>query len=210
MGRPSRYSDELRRRAVEEVIDRGRKIPAAAADLGIGSAETLRNWVKRTRIDRGLEAGPITDELAEIKELRREVADQQRTIEILKAATTYFREGGRPPCKVMIRFVDEYRLAWPVAAICVAVGLAERTYYAAKARPLSVRSVADEAHKVKIRVVWESNYRAYGPRRVYKELLRQHDGVTRCTVERLMADMGNRHHRMDRLVQLGAPPQPDR
>jgi transposase-like protein len=36
-----------------------------------------------------LVAGPTTEELAEIKALRKEVADQQRTIEILKAATTY-------------------------------------------------------------------------------------------------------------------------
>jgi hypothetical protein len=37
-----------------------------------------------------LKSGPTTEELAEIKALRKEVADQQRTIEILKAATTYF------------------------------------------------------------------------------------------------------------------------
>jgi transposase len=95
MGRPSKYSDELRRRAIEEVIDRGRKIPDVARDLGIGSPEKLRGWVKQTRVDRGLEVGPTTEELAEIKKLRKEVADQQRTIEILKAATTYFREGDR-------------------------------------------------------------------------------------------------------------------
>ncbi len=50
----------------------------------------MRRWVVQARIDRGLVPGPTTEELAEIKALRREVADQQRTIEILKAATTYF------------------------------------------------------------------------------------------------------------------------
>ncbi len=44
MGRPSKYPPELRRRAIEEVIDRGRKISEVAAQLGIGSPETLRNW----------------------------------------------------------------------------------------------------------------------------------------------------------------------
>jgi len=43
MGRPSKYSDELRRRAIDEVIERDRKIPDVALDLGIGSPETLRN-----------------------------------------------------------------------------------------------------------------------------------------------------------------------
>jgi transposase len=89
MGRPSRYSDELRRRAVNEVLERGRKIPEVARELAIG-AETLRKWVRQAETDRGLRQGPTTEELAEIRKLRKEVADQQRTIEILKAATTFF------------------------------------------------------------------------------------------------------------------------
>jgi hypothetical protein len=40
----------------------------------------------------GLEVGPTTQELAEITRLRTEVADQQRTIEILKAATSLFAQ----------------------------------------------------------------------------------------------------------------------
>lgn len=90
MARPRKYSDELRRRAIDEVLERGRKIPEVARDLGIGSPETLRNWVRQAERDRGLKSGPTTEELAEIKALRKEVADQQRTIEILKAATTFF------------------------------------------------------------------------------------------------------------------------
>jgi transposase len=90
MARPRKYSDELRRRAIEEVLERGRKIPEVARQLGIGSAETLRKWVRQAERDRGLKPGPSTEELAEIKALRKEVADQQRTIEILKAATSFF------------------------------------------------------------------------------------------------------------------------
>ncbi len=87
--RPSKYPPEFCRRAIAEVIERGRKIPEVAADLGIGSPETLRNWAKQARRDAGLEVGSTTEELAEIKRLRKEVADQQRTIEILKAATAF-------------------------------------------------------------------------------------------------------------------------
>ena len=90
MGRPPKYSEELRRRAVDEVLERGRKVNEVARDLAIGSPETLRNWVAQARRDRGLEPGATTEEIAEIRRLRREVADQQRTIEILKAATTFF------------------------------------------------------------------------------------------------------------------------
>jgi len=64
MGRPSKYPPEFRRRAIAEVIERGRKIPEVASELGIGSAETLKNWVKQAGRDAGLEVGPTTEELA--------------------------------------------------------------------------------------------------------------------------------------------------
>jgi transposase len=90
MARPSKYTAEFRRRAVEEVLDRERTVTEVARALSITTPETLRRWVVQARIDRGLVTGPTTVELAEIKALRKEVADQQRTIEILKAATTFF------------------------------------------------------------------------------------------------------------------------
>ena len=96
MSRPRKYSDELRRRAVDEVIERQRPIPTVARDLGIGSAETVRKWVRQVERDRGLTPGPTSEELAEIKKLRKEVADQQRTIEILKAATGFFAREADP------------------------------------------------------------------------------------------------------------------
>lgn len=96
MARPRKYSEELRRRAVDEVLERGRTIPKVTESLGIGSAETLRKWVRQAEKDRGLKPGPTTEELAEIKALRREVADQQRTIEILKAATSFFAQEANP------------------------------------------------------------------------------------------------------------------
>jgi transposase len=96
MGRPRKYSAELRRRAIDEVLERDRKVSEVAKQLGITTPETLRRWVVQARVDRGLVAGPTTEELAEIKALRREVADQQRTIEILKAATTYFAREADP------------------------------------------------------------------------------------------------------------------
>ena len=96
MGRPRKYSDELRRRAIDEVLERDRKVPEVAKQLGIASPESLRRWVRQAEIDRGSKSGPTSEELAEIKALRREVADQQRTIDILKAATTYFAQEADP------------------------------------------------------------------------------------------------------------------
>jgi transposase len=96
MARPKKYSDEFRRRAVDEVLERGRKIPEVAGQLGITSPETLRRWVRQAEADRGLRQAPSAEELAEIKKLRKEVADQQRTIEILKAATSFFVQEANP------------------------------------------------------------------------------------------------------------------
>ena len=96
MARPSKYTPEFRRRAVEEVLDRDRRVAEVARSLSIPRPETLRRWVVQARVDRGLVVGPTTEELAEIKALRKEVADQQRTIEILKAATTFFAKEADP------------------------------------------------------------------------------------------------------------------
>jgi transposase-like protein len=73
---------------VVERSTRGRKV-TEVAQLGIASPASLRRWVRQAEVDRGLKTGPTSEELAEIKALRKEVADQQRTVEILKAATTY-------------------------------------------------------------------------------------------------------------------------
>jgi len=96
MARPSKYTAELRRRAIEEVLDRGRTVTEVARSLSIATPETLRRWVIQARIDRGLVVGPTSQEIAEIKALRKEVADQQRTIDILKAATTFFVQEADP------------------------------------------------------------------------------------------------------------------
>lgn len=67
-----------------------------AGSLGIGSPETLRKWARHAEADRGLREAPTSEELAEIKRLRKEVADQQRTIEILKAVTALFLKEADP------------------------------------------------------------------------------------------------------------------
>ena len=97
MARKSPYSAELRRRAVEMVAGvRGEydtefaAITAVAKKLGIGSAETLRKWVRQAEIDAGRRPGTSREEAAEIRALRRENAELRRANEILKAASSYF------------------------------------------------------------------------------------------------------------------------
>lgn len=91
MPAPNRYPDEIRRRAIEEVIERGRRPADVARDLGMTST-TVSNWARQVRRDRGLEPGPTSEQLARIKELEREVADLRRTNEILKKASAFFAQ----------------------------------------------------------------------------------------------------------------------
>ena len=99
MGRPRKYSDELRRRAIDEVLERGRKVPEVAEQLGIVSPESLRRWVRQAEIDGGQRSGVTTADQRRIAELERENRELRRANEILRTASAFFaRElDPRPP-----------------------------------------------------------------------------------------------------------------
>ena len=65
-------------------------IRSVSAKLGITSPESLCKWVRRAEVDEGLRPGKTTQELAEIRELKRENAELRRANEILKAASAFF------------------------------------------------------------------------------------------------------------------------
>ena len=65
-------------------------IGAVAQKLGVGTAETVRKWVRQAEVDPGQRAGTNTEESAEIKRLKREVAELRRANEIFKAASAFF------------------------------------------------------------------------------------------------------------------------
>jgi transposase len=62
---------------------------AVAAKLGIGAAETVRQWVRRDQIDADQRSGTTTEESEQIKRLKKN-AELKRANEILKAASTFF------------------------------------------------------------------------------------------------------------------------
>jgi putative transposase len=94
-----------------------------------------------------------------------------------------------------VRFIDEHQDRFGVQPICRVLAehgasIAPSTYYAAKSRPPSARAVRDERLKAEILRVWEANYAVYGAFKVWRELNRQGIAVARCTVERLMRQLG--------------------
>ena len=97
MARPSKYPPELRERAVRLVFESKEDYPSEfeairsiAAKLGIGSAETVRKWVRRAEIDGGTRPGKTSEEIIEIRELKKGVAELRRANEILKSASAFF------------------------------------------------------------------------------------------------------------------------
>ncbi|MES1945682.1 integrase catalytic region, partial [Salinisphaera sp. PC39] len=95
----------------------------------------------------------------------------------------------------MVAFIDEHREVYGVEPICQVLPIAPSTYHAHKARerapnraPARVRR--DAWLKVEIERVWHENFQVYGVRKVWRQLTREGFLVARCTVERLMRELG--------------------
>ncbi len=98
MGRSSRYSPEVRERAVRMVFEHQAEhesqwaaMASIASKIGC-TAETLRKWVRQAERDTGRRAGLTTDEKQRLKELERENRELKRANEILKKASAFFAQ----------------------------------------------------------------------------------------------------------------------
>jgi len=94
----SRYSPEVRERAVRLVLEHASEYPSQwstihsiATKIGCTS-ETLRRWVRRAERDAGRRSGPTSDELARLKALERENRELRQANEILRKASAYFAQ----------------------------------------------------------------------------------------------------------------------
>jgi putative transposase len=95
----------------------------------------------------------------------------------------------------MIAFIDDHRAVHGVEPICRVLPIAPSTYHdqaAKRADPgkLSARAQRDMALKPQIARVFAENFEVYGVRKVWRQMVREGVPVARCTVERLMADLG--------------------
>jgi len=96
MGRPNKFSAEVRERAVRMVLEHREEyasewaaMRSIAAKIGC-RAETLRKWVRQAEIDHGRRAGLTTSERERLKQLERENRELKRANEILRKASAYF------------------------------------------------------------------------------------------------------------------------
>lgn len=92
-------------------------------------------------------------------------------------------------------FIDEHRGEFGVEPICDVlrehgVGIAPNTYWVARKRLPSKRAVRDEELMVEIQRVFDENLFVYGADKIWTQLNRENIRVARCTVERLMRQMG--------------------
>ncbi|QTI67931.1 transposase [Gordonia polyisoprenivorans] len=99
---PKKYDEATRAKAVRLVVEHRGEYPsewaaitATAKRLQITS-ETLRKWVRQHEIDSGDKPGVTREEAAEVRALKRKVSELEETVEILKAATSFFARESDP------------------------------------------------------------------------------------------------------------------
>ncbi|WP_417277344.1 IS3 family transposase [Castellaniella sp.] len=217
MSKNNKFSPEVRERAVrlvQEHRDEYRSLWAAVESIApkIGcTPTTLLDWIKRSEVNNGTRPGVTTEERERLKALEKENRELRRANEILKSASGFFRPGGaRPRTEEVNAYLDQHRDRYGVEPICKVLQVAPSAYrrYAARCRQPELRSQRaqkDEQLRPQIYRVWEQNFRVYGARKVWKQMNRESIRVARCTVERLMGDLGIEGVRRGKRVRTTVP-----
>jgi putative transposase len=95
----------------------------------------------------------------------------------------------------MVAFIDDHREQFGVEPICRVLPIAPSTYFRHKAEQRdptrrSTRAQRDEVLRAIIRRIWTEHRQVYGPRKVWRQMGREHLYAARCRVRRLMREMG--------------------
>ncbi|WLP93169.1 IS3 family transposase [Gordonia sp. NB41Y] len=206
-----RYPADLKRDAVDmvaQLVADGSTEWAAmnktAGLLGIGSAETVRKWVRNVP-----EAAAAVSEAAvdgdEVRRLRKENAELKRANGILKAAAKFLRGRDRPATPLIVEFIAAHQgnrvggdgLVWGVDPMCRVLTehglpIAPPTYYEHVNKQPTARMVADAQVIDAIYSLRKEQqlYQVLGSRKMWSKLRSNGIDVARCTVERLMREMG--------------------
>jgi transposase-like protein len=88
------YPPEFRRRVLD-LVEAGRKVAEVAEDLGI-SDQTIYNWRRQERVDRGLEPGLTTAEKAELVAARKRIRELETELAVHRRATEQLKGDADP------------------------------------------------------------------------------------------------------------------
>jgi len=92
----------------------------------------------------------------------------------------------------MIAYIDGHKDRYGVEPICQLLPIAPSSYYQATRRSPSARALRDTELRAEIARVHDEHFGVYGARKVWRQLGREGIAVARCTVERLMRELGLR------------------
>lgn len=185
--RRGRYPSQFRKDAASLVLDQRRTIADVARELGVNE-QTLGNWVRQERIERGEAEGMTRAEREEMTRLRRQLK-QVRWNETSQTIPGLLDPGGQPVTRY--RWIAHREAeGFPVAVACRAARISRQAYYAWRHRR---NRGEDPEHLVlasELRAIWEASDGTYGSPRVTHELRRRGFCVNHKRVERLMRDLG--------------------
>ena len=110
----------------------------------------------------------------------------------------------------MIAFIKEHREVCGVEPICRVLQIAPSTFDAHRAvendpDKASDRAKRDAELRPEMKRVWEENLEVYGARKLWRAMKRKKFDVARCTVERLMRDIGIKGVRRGKKVKTTWP-----
>ncbi|WP_375335284.1 IS3 family transposase [Micromonospora sp. CP22] len=219
MGRPSKYTEEFQRDAVDLVHSSGRPINQVARELGM-SHETLRNWVRKRDRQTGTgtaasgDGVSVADKDAEIARLRREMAELRQEKEMLRKAAAYFEGDGSVTSR--FRFISAHRATFGVKRLCRVLAVSRSGFYrwTGSEPARQARAAAEDALAAQITQVHADSGGTYGSPRVTVELRAQGVRVNRKRVERItrQRDVVGRHLRRRKRTTIpdpATPPAPD-
>ena len=110
----------------------------------------------------------------------------------------------------MKAYIDRHRDDYGVEPICRVLQMAPSCYWRHAARQRNpqlrcARAQRDEGLKADIQRVWHANWQVYGVDKVWLQMNREGIAVARCTVERLMREMGLQGARRGKTVRTTLP-----
>lgn len=147
---------------------RGQEVASVAHDLDVGE-QTIYNWRRQDRIDRGVQPGLTTAEKGELSAAKKRIAELETELKVARRAVDVLKEqtsqkaarGGRG---------DRRAEGLPVQVACRVLAVSEAGFYESRKRAPSERSIRHSMLTDLITQIHTECHGIYGVRRVHAEL----------------------------------------